>query len=67
MLYCILYFPVIWLGVIFSSTQTAAIFSDQLISKCLYNLFLTVKQTGRISLAGFSNLQCHTVFVTFLK
>ena len=53
----ILYFLVVWLGAIFSSTQTAAIFSDQDISKCLYNLFLVVEQTNRISLASFSNLQ----------
>ena len=31
---------------------------DQMISKCLYNLFLAVEQTHRISLAGFSNLVC---------
>ena len=31
----ILYFLVVWLGAIFSSTQTTAIFSDQDISKCL--------------------------------
>ena len=34
----ILYFLVIWLGAIFSSTQTAAIFGDKDISKCSYNL-----------------------------
>ena len=39
----ILYFLVVWLGAIFSSTQTAAIFGDQDISKCLYNLFLVVE------------------------
>ena len=39
----ILYFLVVWLGAIFCSTQTAAIFSDQDISKCLYNLFLVVE------------------------
>ena len=39
---------------------------DQTIAKCLYNLFLAVERTGRISLAGFSDLQC-VVFVTFLK
>ena len=56
----ILYFLVIWLGAIFSSIQTAVIFSDQDISKCLTNLFLVVERTNRISLASFSNLQCHT-------
>ena len=45
----ILYFLVIWLGVIFSSTQTAVIVGDQDISKCLYNLFLVVERTNRIS------------------
>ena len=54
-----LYFQVTWLGVIFSSTQTAAIFGDQDISKCLNNLFLVIEQTNRISLASFSDLQCH--------
>ena len=52
----ILYFLVVWLGVIFSSTQTAAIFGDQDISKCSYNLFLVVERTNRISLASFSDL-----------
>ena len=46
----------VWLGVIFSSTQTAAIFSDKDISKCLYNVFPVIEQTNRTS---FSNLQCH--------
>ena len=55
----ILYFLVIWLKVIFFSTQTAMIFSDQDISKCLTNLFLVVERTNRISLASFCNLQCH--------
>ena len=54
----ILYFLVVWLGVIFSSTQTAATFGDKDISKCSYNLFLVVEQTNRISLASFSDLQC---------
>ena len=49
----------IWLGAIFSSTQTAAIFGDKDISKCLTNLFLVVEGTNRISLASFSDLQCH--------
>ena len=39
----ILYFLVVWLRVIFYSTQTAAIFGDQDISKCLYNLLLFVE------------------------
>ena len=39
----ILYFLVVWLGAIFSSTQTAAIFGDQDISKCLYNQFLSIE------------------------
>ena len=39
----ILYLLVVWLGEIFFSTQTAAIFNDQDISKCLYNLFLVVE------------------------
>ena len=50
----ILYFLVVWLGAIFSST-----FGDQDISKCLTNLFLVVERTNRISLASFSDLQCH--------
>ena len=49
----------VWLGAIFSSTQTAAIFGDKDISKCLINLFLVVERTYRISLASFSDLQCH--------
>ena len=40
------------------ATQTAAIFGDKDISKCLTNLFLVVERTNRISLAGFSDLQC---------
>ena len=56
----ILYFLVIWLRAIFSSTQTAVIFGDQDISKYSYNLFLVVEQTIGISLASFSDLQCHT-------
>ena len=56
----ILYFLVVWLGAIFSSSQTAAIFDDKNINKCLTNLFLVVEQTNRISLASFSDLQCHT-------
>ena len=55
----LLYFLVVWLRAIFSSTQTAAIFGDQDISKCLNNLFLVVEQANRISLASFSDLQCH--------
>ena len=55
----ILYFLVSWLRTIFCSTQTAAIFGDQDVSKCLYNLFLVVQRTNRISLASFSDLQCH--------
>ena len=55
----ILYFLVVWLGAIFSSTQTATIFGDKDISKCLTNLFLVVERTNRISLASFSDLQCH--------
>ena len=47
-------------GVVFKKLR------DQMISKCLYNLFLAVEQTRRISLAGFSNLQ-YVVYVTFLK
>ena len=54
-----LYFLVIWLGAIFSSTQTAVTFGDKDISKCLTNLFLVIKRTNRISLASFSDLQCH--------
>ena len=30
-----------------------------LISKCSYNLFLVVERTNRISLASFTDLQCH--------
>ena len=41
----------VWLGVIFCSTQTAAIFGDKDISKCSYNLILVVERTNRISLA----------------
>ena len=40
----ILYFLVVWLRAIFSSTQTAAVFGDQDISKCLTNLFLVVEE-----------------------
>ena len=54
----ILYFLVVWLGAIFSSTQTTAIFGDKDISKCSYNLFLVIERTNRISLASFSDLQC---------
>ena len=54
----ILYFLVILLGVIFSSAQTAAIFSYQDYSECLDSIFLVVEQTDRISLASFSDLQC---------
>ena len=43
----------VWLGAIFSSTQTAAIFGDKDISKCSYNLFLVVERTNMISLAVF--------------
>ena len=50
----ILCFLVVWLGAIFSSTQTAVIFGDQDISKCLTNLFLVVERTNRISLASYS-------------
>ena len=57
----ILYFLVVWLRAIFSSTQTAVIFGDQDISKCLTNLFLVVEQNNRISLASVSDLQCHTL------
>ena len=55
----IIYFLVIWLGAIFSNTQSAMIFADQDISKCLTNLFLVVELTNRIILASFSDLQCH--------
>ena len=55
----ILYFLVVWLRAIFSSTQTAVIFGDKNTSKWLTNLFLVVEQTNRISLASFSDLQCH--------
>ena len=44
---------------IFSSSQTAAIFGDKDVSKCLTILFLVVERTNRISLASFSDLQCH--------
>ena len=33
----------VWHGVIFSSTQTTAIFREKDISKCSYNLFLLVE------------------------
>ena len=39
----ILDFLVVWLRAIFSSTQTAAIFGDQDISKYLNNLFLVIE------------------------
>ena len=39
----ILYFLVVWLREIFSSTQTTAIFGDQDISNCLTNLFVVVE------------------------
>ena len=38
-----LYFLVVWLGAIFYSTQTTTIFSNEDISKRLYNLFLVVE------------------------
>ena len=56
----ILYFLIIWLGAIFSSTQTAVIFGDKGIGKCLTNLFLVIEQTNGISLASFSDVKCHT-------
>ena len=63
----ILYFLVVWPRAIFSSTQTATILGDQDISKCLYNLFLAVEQTSRISLASFSGLQSlHMINRAFL-
>ena len=31
---------------------------DQTISKCLYNLFLAIERTHRISLPGCGDLQC---------
>ena len=43
-----------WLGAIFSSTQTAAIFGDKDISKCSYNLFLVVERTNRLVLAIYN-------------
>ena len=46
----------IWLRAIFSSTQTAAIFGDEDISKCSHNLFLVIERTDRISLASFSDV-----------
>ena len=49
----------VWLGAIFSSTQTAVIFGDKDIRKCSYNLFLVVERTNRINLASFSDIQCH--------
>ena len=49
----------VWLRAIFFSIQTTAILGDKGISKCSYNLFLVVELTNRISLAGFSDLQCH--------
>ena len=42
-----------------ASTHAAAIFGDKDISKCLTNLFVVVERTHRISLASFSDLQCH--------
>ena len=49
----------VWLEAIFSSTQTAEIFGDKDISECLTILFLVVERINRISLASFSDLQCH--------
>jgi len=43
---------------------------DQTITKCLYNQFLAIERTCRISLVGFSDLQCVSyvsIYVTFLK
>ena len=37
-----------------SSTQIAAIFGDQDISKCLYNTFLVIEQTNRLVLAIYN-------------
>jgi len=47
----LLYFLIVLYGTIFSSTQTAMIFSDQAISKCWYIQFLVVETIFRISLA----------------
>ena len=37
----------------------ASVFHDTTISKRSCNLFLVIEPTGRISLASFSDLQCH--------
>ena len=55
----ILVFLIIWLEEIFCNTRTAENFGDQDISKYLNNLFVVIEQTNRISLATFSDLQCH--------
>ena len=51
---------------IFSSTQTAAIFGDQDISKCSNNLFLVVERANRISLASFSAIYNVTHVINLL-
>jgi len=43
---------------------------DQMITKCVYNLFLAVEQICRIGLASFSDLQSvvyTSVYITFLN
>ena len=51
-----------------SSTQTAAIFGDQGISKCLYNLFLAVERTVSLVLAIYNVMHVinHAVLVESL-
>ena len=63
------YFLVIWLGAIFSSTQITAIFSDQDISKCLYNLVLVIERTNRIILVVYNvtHVINHAVLVAMFK
>ena len=51
----------------YEGTQTAAIFGDQDISRCLTNLFLVVERTNRISLASFSDLQSHAHDIIIMK
>jgi len=45
-----------WSIVLFewSEVQVVHILGNEMISKCLYNLFLAVQQIRRVTLAGFS-------------
>ena len=50
----LLHLLVFLLGAFISHAQTASIFSDQTINKCLCNLFIVIEPTGRNILASYS-------------